>query len=465
MPPTPPPPPDANFASLDPKAQDTVNYIRLAMDLEPLDENGARLPPLDSNEEENEDGPPRKRVKSSIYDDDKDPYTSAISSGHYYADAGNPFNNFKLAARHGAIERWGTPAAVRLLCSSEKHKITHKRRVKEFNVWIEHLIAYNPEHAFEDALKYLFLHCRKKLWEPLMERIKKGAESERDSIVHELKFAYAYWIPNHAANPPQILCPALSSSDESKASRGITHIVSLCNLLPCAERRLLPDLTYSTADSDPNKEISDEGKALLLRLGNRSYKLNNGAFPSFVYADWTTVVPGKTKEGLLRGFLVIRVLRHIWLSRKFAIAGLSDTDGIPRACAARRHRVADVTPRMIAIAVCHARTMLSSANWSKKDGDYDYVEMFNKIVELLESEKESVKVWADETREFLRQSLYNTNDALSFEDAVTRIADATDDLLAEFDCFRCMIPMVRTHLPPHEMTRNLQLLPMNSLID
>ncbi|KAF7317524.1 hypothetical protein MKEN_00839000 [Mycena kentingensis (nom. inval.)] len=425
--------PAADFAALSSKAQETVNFIRLAMSMDPLDENGAPLPALGAGEEEDEDGPPRKRAKSSIYDDDKDLYTSAISSGHFYAIACNPFNNFKKAARHGAVAKWGKPASVARLCNSPKNKMKHERRAKEFNVWFDHLTSYNPEHAFDEVLAYLFLHCRKKIWDPLVEKIKKAAESERDSIVHELKFAFSYWIPNHAANPPQILSPALSSSDESKATRGVTHPVSLSNLLPCAERRLLPDLTYSAADSDPDREISDEGKDLLTRIGNRKYTLDNSEFPSFLYADWTIVVPGQRKVGLFRGFLVLRVLRHIWISRKFAITGLAEDAGIPGACAARRHRVSNVTPRMLGIAICHARTMLSSSSWMQKDGDYDYLEMFNKIVDVLESEKESVVVWAKETLEFVDKSIYNANEALAFEDAVTRIADASEDLLSEFD--------------------------------
>ncbi|KAJ7468865.1 hypothetical protein B0H11DRAFT_1732036 [Mycena galericulata] len=126
-------------------------------------------------------------------------------------------------------------------------------------------------------------------------------------------------------------------------------------------------------------------------VGNR-VKLDATEYPAFVYEEgsWD---PRDPENGLLRGDLLIRVLRHIWTAPASAWFGL-ENEAIPAVCNARVHGVYQVTPEMIGYAGVQARTMISTSDWKLRDGTYDYEQFYNSIVILFSDPDDE---WAIET--------------------------------------------------------------------
>ncbi|KAJ7506329.1 hypothetical protein B0H11DRAFT_1707147 [Mycena galericulata] len=127
-------------------------------------------------------------------------------------------------------------------------------------------------------------------------------------------------------------------------------------------------------------------------VGNR-VKLDATEYPAFVYEEgsWD---PRDPENGLLRGDLLIRVLRHIWTAPASAWFGL-ENEAIPAVCNARVHGVYQVTAEMIGYAGVQVRDSLHGVqHWKLRDGTYDYEQFYNSIVILFSDPDDE---WAIET--------------------------------------------------------------------
>ncbi|KAJ7315107.1 hypothetical protein DFH08DRAFT_715802, partial [Mycena albidolilacea] len=101
--------------------------------------------------------------------------------------------------------------------------------------------------------------------------------------------------------------------------------------------------------------------------------------PSFLWAHGS-FDPDNYDKGLLRGELLLRVIRHIWTAPSSAILGPEDE--IPAVCQARIHGKYKMTPEMIGCAAVQARTMLSTKDWRRRDGAFNYETLHDQVVAL-----------------------------------------------------------------------------------
>ncbi|KAJ6514139.1 hypothetical protein DFH09DRAFT_941197, partial [Mycena vulgaris] len=119
--------------------------------------------------------------------------------------------------------------------------------------------------------------------------------------------------------------------------------------------------------------------------------------PSFLYEEASYDVDD-LDNGLLRGHLMLRTLRHIWTAPTSVLYGLDGA--IPTICNARLHGVLTVDAEMVAYAAVQARTMLTTADWKYRDGAFDYEQFFGSIVELFTNTEDP---WTKDTLEWYRR--------------------------------------------------------------
>ncbi|KAJ7824428.1 hypothetical protein B0H13DRAFT_2290984 [Mycena leptocephala] len=176
-----------------------------------------------------------------------------------------------------------------------------------------------------------------------------------------------------------------------------------------------PSSSNGADNSDDSSAASSANApdAFLKRIVENKIQLKSKSFPSCFYADGS-YDPQDLDKGLLRGDVIPRVLRHLWMGPSSGIPGVEGK--LPKGCNALAHNVFRVSPEMIGYAACQARTMLGTKDWTERDGEYDYIELFNKVVKLFADPEDD---WAKETLDWFQNEL--------FGDAAAPVPQANDD--------------------------------------
>ncbi|KAM6502941.1 hypothetical protein JOM56_002918 [Amanita muscaria] len=114
--------------------------------------------------------------------------------------------------------------------------------------------------------------------------------------------------------------------------------------------------------------------------------------PAFVYDDDIPYDEENPDIGALRGFLLVRVYRHIFCGPSNGLL-LQKKGG---RCKIKMHKMKEVTPRTIAYTAVQIYFALSSADeWTQIIGKFDLLELFETIVALFEDDEGSG--WVAET--------------------------------------------------------------------
>ncbi|KAJ7252943.1 hypothetical protein C8J57DRAFT_1519733 [Mycena rebaudengoi] len=101
-------------------------------------------------------------------------------------------------------------------------------------------------------------------------------------------------------------------------------------------------------------------------------------------------------------FFYAQITRHIWTAPGSALFGAKR---IPKMCNARSHGSFSITREMIAYSCVQARTMISTSDWTDKDGSFSVVKMFNKIVKLFEDPNDP---WTIDTLQWYQQGVFGS---------------------------------------------------------
>ncbi|KAF7323812.1 hypothetical protein MKEN_00602500 [Mycena kentingensis (nom. inval.)] len=313
------------------------------------------------------------------------------------------------------------PRTTRLASTNRRDKATHEIHVRNFNTWLKYVVEFNAAYEAEGVLRYVH-SSRPKVWTAIVTLVKAAAKGELHQATLKAKHQTSFLVPD-----PQIhrIYPAPKQMKD-KSDRGITHGALVHFLLSCMDRQKLPTLTFTPADITAVPD--EEGQQILDDITRNKKNFDNSFYPSAFFHDFTAVGPGHMSDGLFESIAILG--RLYWLGAGHAYLGLCGQP-IPPVCPARRHGVYQFTGRMLGHVLCQLRTMLSTADWSKKDGLYDYEALFNKIVSIFYSEDPAVKAWANKILAALTKAIFNDQEILNFDAALHKYHDAGDDLLAE----------------------------------
>ncbi|KAJ7701722.1 hypothetical protein B0H16DRAFT_1640397 [Mycena metata] len=255
------------------------------------------------------------------------------------------------------------------------------------------LMFINLEPDLLEIVKHIFLASSTdpEKWERLVHMMRKSASSARTSDTGGLKHCLNYVLPH-------------PSKQESKSDRGLTHPMLRYFIMGWSYRSqfrpLSIDPTLTNTDDDSENQSVGEKKLLQRISGGRLHLLATD-MPSCFWEEGK-YNPANKDQGLLRGDIITRVLRHIWTAPNSALNGLHD--GIPKICNARVHNQFVVTPEMIAIGCVHARTMISTREWTQRDDKYDYEQLFRTVLGFFAGLPHDP--WAVETLEWYQGQVF-----------------------------------------------------------
>ncbi|KAJ7053142.1 hypothetical protein C8F01DRAFT_1167577 [Mycena amicta] len=240
-------------------------------------------------------------------------------------------------------------------------------------------------------------------WSQLISRFAHAATDARTQDTNKLRsFTDKLLAPTLA----HILYPPLSG--DSKADRGTSHPVLRLELMGCKDRDHFPPPAYAKPNPAngnalqlPNLtdvQLTPRAAELDAKLNAGTYVFKTSVFPSCFYKDGS-YTQGEPENGLFRGLVFTR-------------GALPDARSAVRLC-----NIWKMTPRMVGYVACQVRTMLSKADWGPKDGDFDYVTFFKRVLALFEDP--TLEDWSRETLAFLQNEVYRdaTEPATSADNA------------------------------------------------
>ncbi|KIK33159.1 hypothetical protein CY34DRAFT_100098, partial [Suillus luteus UH-Slu-Lm8-n1] len=203
-----------------------------------------------------------------------------------------------------------------------------------------------------------------------------GADSARGDDTSKLKALVSEWV-NRELNPD-------SPVDlDDKHTRGFAN--NACGRLLCP------------AELDWSDPVVRTG----IRDRSEGYIVTELSFPTYLY-DKYTADPDNLEEGLFKGKILIQGYKAVFTSPSSAKDVEGDGDGadvIQNNVRARKTfagvkvkkhvaqiiKMRKVTPRSIAYIACQVRFTLSSVtSWRSVDGDFDYVQFWQSIVDFFE---------------------------------------------------------------------------------
>ncbi|KAG1763822.1 hypothetical protein EV702DRAFT_1051618 [Suillus placidus] len=143
------------------------------------------------------------------------------------------------------------------------------------------------------------------------------------------------------------------------------------------------------------KEFAKDADKAQKKLQSGKIKMTASALPAFL---WAGDLPGKDYdddnmfEGMFEGHLLERTMRHIFTSPSSAYGGETRAT---RTCNAALHDMTTVEAAHIAYGCLQVRFGISAKNaWSEVDGDFNYRDFYNNIVDLIEDSPDPE--WKDE---------------------------------------------------------------------
>ncbi|KAH7924422.1 hypothetical protein BV22DRAFT_1013313, partial [Leucogyrophana mollusca] len=205
-------------------------------------------------------------------------------------------------------------------------------------------------------------------------QLRKGADGARGDDGASLKGAVISWVTElyHPVEPP--LRPGI------KSDRGLEHDVT---------GHLLCPVDYNWDDAEVRGKIRERDPSFLVTADS---------FPRFLYDTGHEYNPRHIEEGLFKSTLLLKTFLLIFTSPTSAQeVTAANQPPQPQQPGRRSDRVStrshvasligmrSVTPRAIAYAAVQLRFALSSvSSWRTVDGDFDYSEFYNLIVDYFE---------------------------------------------------------------------------------
>ncbi|KIJ58171.1 hypothetical protein HYDPIDRAFT_34427 [Hydnomerulius pinastri MD-312] len=174
----------------------------------------------------------------------------------------------------------------------------------------------------------------------------------------------------YAAPDPskEAITPPIATGSGGRSHLGLNH--------PVLARFIIPIDYLKLYDEDP---VSTRKK---LESGELAF----GAY-SFPAVLWPGNPPGadyceeKMEDGFFRGYLLVRVMRHIFLGPSTAMGHVSRAT---RTCNAVLHDMTMVEPEHIAYGCVQTRFIISSMNqWNENDGPFNYRVFYYNVISFI----------------------------------------------------------------------------------
>ncbi|KAJ7663517.1 hypothetical protein B0H17DRAFT_1211616 [Mycena rosella] len=350
---------------------------------------------------------PAKKSKKARRDtmDTKSALDKLTSMAKYFVRAVHPFMDIGCALHHGTQALWGAPVVS---CPSNSIVIpaAQLEEQQRFIDAFSKMMAISP-----DSLEVLReFYKDKKEWPRIVKHFRAQAASARQQDTNNLK-QKTHYVPDDPTKP---LTPAVSEST-SKSDRSINHPM-LRNSIVSWPLRLKINARMPPANGEdqvaavpgaavPERELTPDAlkhlTALMTgKLTNGKPALTAGKYPSCFYPEGT-YDPADPEKGLFRSAFLLRVLRNIWTTPSSAMGGADRLKAISNA---RAHGKFSIDGRMIGYGCTQARTMLSTSDWTPKDGTYDYEKLFNQVVKLFEDDP--ADPWVIETLQWYQDGVF-----------------------------------------------------------
>ncbi|KAJ7678370.1 hypothetical protein B0H17DRAFT_1206824 [Mycena rosella] len=293
-----------------------------------------------------------------------------------------------------------------LWCPAPATPLSYPRQQQRFIDAFSKMMAISP-----DSLEVLReFYKDKKEWPRIVKHFRAQAASARQQDTNNLKHK-THYVPDDPTKP---LTPAVSEST-SKSDRSINHPM-LRNSIVSWPLRLKINARMPPANGEdqvaavpgaavPERELTPDAlkhlTALMTgKLTNGKPVLTAGKYPSCFYPEGT-YDPADPEKGLFRSPFLLRVLRNIWTTPSSAMGGADRLKAISNA---RAHGKFSIDGRMIGYGCTQARTMLSTSDWTPKDGTYDYEKLFNQVVKLFEDDP--ADPWVIETLQWYQDGVF-----------------------------------------------------------
>ncbi|KAF7967233.1 hypothetical protein HWV62_35079 [Athelia sp. TMB] len=228
--------------------------------------------------------------------------------------------------------------------------------------------------------------------------IKKASLAVRQNDTSHLKEkVIKYLLPD----PGRAVEPSIGTTTV-KADRGFSHRVTALLLCPA---RFVADL-----ENDYHGYVNFSLSAVFsshLLLTSTISKIHDGRipviaedYPNFLFSKFNK---DDIEEGLLRGFLLVRVYKHIFTGPSSAFKTATTRKINKRRDNAALSKLTQVTPITIAYAAIQASgSFQPRENWSENDGEFSMVAFFKVIVNMFAQDSE----WATETLRWWNMQIF-----------------------------------------------------------
>ncbi|KAF7335684.1 GLOBIN domain-containing protein [Mycena venus] len=299
----------------------------------------------------------------------KTPLDKLLSMAKYFPRAVHPFLDIGLALHYGAATHWtvavSSDPSNTITLPEEcvlRERVAQKQLVNAF----ETMVLISIESV--DVLREFYKEERQ--WGLIVRKFRKAAADARQSDTHNLKHKLQY-LPSDPTKP---ITPAISNG-ELKSDRG---------------RRRGEEAELTPAAIKALKALLNGG---LTTRGKPAMKAKS--WPSCFYADGA-YDSNDPQAGLFRSLFLLRVARHLWTAPSSAMDG---AERIKAICVARAHGQYRFTKEMLG----YGRTMLSTSDWTSRDGKYNYEDLFDNVLELFEDPTDT---WAIETLGWFQKGVF-----------------------------------------------------------
>ncbi|KAG1798921.1 uncharacterized protein HD556DRAFT_1231960 [Suillus plorans] len=189
----------------------------------------------------------------------------------------------------------------------------------------------------------------------MMKMLRQGADGARGDDTSKLKTLVSEWVNRDFKPDPPV-------DPEDKHSRGFTN--NVCGMLLCP------------AELDWNDPAVRAG----IRDRSEGYVVTDLSFPTFLY-DKYSANPNDLEEGLFKGKILLQGYKAVFTSPSSVRDVEGDGDG---ADVIRNNRRAKKSSSGVKVKK-HVRFAISSiTSWRSIDGDFDYVQFWQTIVDFFE---------------------------------------------------------------------------------
>ncbi|KAG1726130.1 hypothetical protein EDB19DRAFT_1914745 [Suillus lakei] len=366
---------------------------------------------LSSSEDSRTPSLPRKQVKKHVRSNtDKeasrskkakkskankeDPHEEYLAAAHGIARCVDLFCKVDKLIKIGCLLQQEEAAEKGELDESEADKETRKKRLSAMSLKTRDRYTRNYQQLLHLAPSIRSLiNDRTKAREliKVTHKMNTAISATRSDDAARLKSQighYAAPIPSDGD-----LKPAIYNGNPSRSHLGVNHPVLASFLCPVSQ---LTEFTQDPAEGQ--KKLASGG---ILMTAND--------FPAFL---WSGNPPGcdyddeAMTEGLFQGYLIERVLRHIFTGPSTA---LGQDSRATRTCNAALHDMTTVEAEHIAYACVQARFGISAQNkWSDIDGKFKYPEFYYNIIDFIRDCGDTD--WVQELKKWWNVMLFKNED-------------------------------------------------------